>query len=499
MTQILNIDSGNFSNTVLQDVQEIRIQEAGYENAIQSRSNDKKKEYLDCLPYFEYSMGGNLKFYKEHLQHDFELEDKVFGSMNNLEPRVRQSSHSDNDSEPESLRYARKPQEKVMPIINTITEEPELSFDDYSSIYQPEFMLNINSQSLVKEMPKKALIENAYLKKAIDNKKKDKSADQNLCQDISDSISKTLVNNVEIHVASKSKVLPVGKGNDVLNKHEDCMFDYQSPLVTTNTKQLEKPQIKSKLNKSTENQRLMSENFDKNTTFSIKNETTSFKLKAVKITNNETTAKHNINETFPTQKQSKTPLDHTSSAPAKNKMRLKYRAQMTDFKEKSKKLGQEEGYNSKNVVMPQLTRKNILPRSKNIQSTDKAQVGSFLSDSEMNIDMVKFNNKDLFDELELTKQTLSEKTLKRSTEFYPESPISEVHFFKTPCSTRHNSLETFEQLESECIEQNIEQVSVNFVIISFCSNIEDGRTGADNASHVIGICIFMYICNGQLF
>ena len=155
MKQILNIDSNSFSNTVLQDVQKIRIQESDFENSVQPLSTDKKKEplKLDGPTYFEYSMGGNLKFYKEHLQKDFELKKKVY-YVKNQRQQLRKTSHSDNDSEPESLRYFHKPQERVIPVVNTIAEEPELSFDNYSSIYQPEFMLNINSQSLAKRNPK---------------------------------------------------------------------------------------------------------------------------------------------------------------------------------------------------------------------------------------------------------------------------------------------------------------------------------------------------------
>jgi hypothetical protein len=94
---------------------------------------------------------------------------------------------------------------------------------------------------------------------------------------------------------------------------------------------------------------------------------------------------------------------------------------------------------------------NSLPCAANNQRSVKPQE-NFLS--MLNIDTTTmFDNTDLFEELEMTtEKMLSEPKRNKDAEFYPESPISELHFFKTPCSTRHNSLETFEQLESECIE-----------------------------------------------
>ena len=74
----------------------------------------------------------------------------------------------------------------------------------------------------------------------------------------------------------------------------------------------------------------------------------------------------------------------------------------------------------------------------------------------------------MFEELgKAAEKKLSESKPKKDAEFYPESPVSELHFFKTPCSTRHNSLETFEQLESECIQERDKQVrNMHFGLIS---------------------------------
>ncbi|XP_046847095.1 uncharacterized protein LOC124440708 [Xenia sp. Carnegie-2017] len=153
--QIVNIDSDIFRSTLLEDVKEIRIQE-NYDDTEKNESyliSDENTKGNNYPIYFEYSMGGNLQCYKEHLKKNFVLENKSRCAKDSEIQRSRKTSHSDYDSEPESLRYARKPQENMPHAVNAITEEPELLFDYYSSIYQPEFMLNINSDSFCDDLP----------------------------------------------------------------------------------------------------------------------------------------------------------------------------------------------------------------------------------------------------------------------------------------------------------------------------------------------------------
>ena len=480
MKQILNIDSDSFSATILQDVQEIRIQESDqFENSVHSHS--QKEESLDCPTYFEYSMGGNLKFYKEHLQQDFEMENHVYSTKNQRQ-RLRKSSHSDNDSEPEALRYAHKAQEKVVPAVNTISEEPELSFDDYSSIYQPEFMLNINSKSLVKEMPKHGLGDNKerakgkeIMDKVKNNEHKIASWSQNF---VGDSSPENVAENLEVHIISKSNNQPAVKQN-ILSKSHEQMFDYHSPLVKTkrNGKQLENKELepvhdKSKGMKSVENKSGENEGM-KSVKSRGNQETMSVKRDQNKTKNKMTNLKPRQPKTIQSSTESNVGVKNISSNDHPSLKRKKIVNNMTppllkktESKKDSKdglKKATERRKTSKNLIpkmesnsdVSRFYEENSLPCAANNQRSVKPQE-NFLS--MLNIDTTTmFDNTDLFEELEMTtEKMLSEPKRNKDAEFYPESPISELHFFKTPCSTRHNSLETFEQLESECIEGCVE-------------------------------------------
>lgn len=492
MKQILNIDSDSFSTTVLQDVQEIRIQESDqFQNLVQPLSNYQEKESFHCPTYFEYSMGGNLKFYKEYLQQDLELENKIY-SVKNRRQRLRKTSHSDNDSEPEALRYACKPQEKVMPVVNTIAEEPELSFDDYSSIYQPEFMLNINSKSLVKEMPKHALGDRVDKELMGNKRRNDKHTIASWSQDlIEDSPPENVVEDLEVRVVNKSMSLPAVKQNAVITNHED-MFVYHSSSVKTkrNSKQLENQEMKSLQGKSKGNQEIKSSQLDKNK-ICTENKTVSSKPGQPKTTQSRDESKvaeaKIILSKEKSSAQKKSIINHTTPSPpcrkAEIKKESKDRAKKSSAEriEKSKKLIHTKELDNKKYSSILSEDKNTLPDAENNQTSIESQ-DNFLS--MLSTDTTTFfDNVDLFKELGTGEKKLGEPKLKADAEFYPESPISELNFFKTPCSTRHNSLETFEQLESECIEDIAKQVRNihaslipwnNFCCCSYCDTEYSG-------------------------
>lgn len=473
MKQILNIDSDSFSTTVLQDVQKIRIQESDFENSVQSLPTDKKKESLksDYPTYFEYSMGGNLKFYKEHLQQDFELEKKV-SSIKNPRQQPRKTSHSDNDSEPESLRYSHKPQERVLPVVNTIAEEPELSFDDYSSIYQPEFMLNINSQSLAKEIPKHSLDERVYDENPADRRGKKEHKISSWSQDfIEESSPENVMEHVEVHIVNKSEVLPREKENFVLTKHHDDVFDYQSSLnslkIKTNCKQLNNQEI----NRSKGNQEIKLIKSDKNNA-GTKKQTASPKPRQPKAINssveNRDTQTKNIlsKESSPAQKQRFKDKSDDSAPPLRKPENIEIESRSkikkpVERKEKSINSIQKKKFDNEKHTLRPVKKETLLPSFEK----NEAQLSTRLSINPT----VMFDNSDfVFDELSTVEKKLSEPKLVKDADFYPESPISEVSFFKTPCSTRHNSLETFEQLESECIKDSVEEViNCIFIVLVF--------------------------------
>ena len=482
---MLNIDSDSFSTTVLQDVQEIRIQESDqFENSAHSLSNYQKEESLDCPTYFEYSMGGNLKFYREHLQQDFEMEDQVF-SIKNQRQRQRKSSHSDNDSEPEALRYVRKPQEKVVPVVNTISEEPELSFDDYSSIYQPEFMLNINSKCLVKEIPKHGFEDNKGRddNKGIDDKmKNDKHKIASWSQNfIEDSSPENIAENLRVQIISKSNINLPSVEQNIVSKSPEYMFGYSSSLVETkrNGKQLknkdsepahekkkDNQEIKSVEDKSKGNQEMKLVKRDQNKT---KNKIVTSKPRQPKTIENSAESNVKVKTILSKENSSlkKTKIvNHMAPLlPKKNEIKkgTKDRTKKTLEKmETPKKLLPNKELNSDPSVPCQ--DKNTFPTTANYQTSVKPQE-NFLS--RLNMDTTSmFDNIDLFEELEMTTERMfSEPKQNKDAHFYPESPISELHFFKTPCSTRHNSLETFERLESECIEDSVQVRNAMF----FCT------------------------------
>ena len=477
MKQILNIDSDSFSTTVLQDVQKIRIQESDFANSVQPLPTDRKKELLksDYPTYFEYSMGGNLKFYKEHLQLDFELEKK--GSfIKNLRQQQRKTSHSDNDSEPESLRYSHKPQEKVIPVVNTIAEEPELSFDDYSSIYQPEFMLNINSQSLAKEIPKHSLDERVYDKKPADKRKKKEYKISSWSRDfIEDSSPENVLEHAEVHIVNKSKNSPREKENVALKKHDGDVFDYQSSSlkIQTNCEQLNNQEIVSIQNKGYGNQEIKTVKSDQNSNADTKKQTVSPKPRQPKVISSsvqykDTQTKNTLaKESSSAQKQrfkDKSNDSALSLRKLENKIESKSKVKKpVERKEKSINYIQKKKFGNEKHPMRPVKKETLSPSFKNNEAKDKTNE-NVLSRLSINTTTMFDNDDFVFDELSAVEKKLSEPKLIKDADFYPESPVSELNFFKTPCSTRHNSLETFEQLESECIKDSVEEVT-NYIFI----------------------------------
>ncbi len=493
MKQILNIDSDSFSTTVLQDVQEIRIQESDqFENSVQPLSNYPKKISFNYPTYFEYSMGGNLKFYKEHLQQDIELENKVY-SVKNPRQRLRKPSHSDNDSEPEALRYACKPQEKVTPVVNTIAEEPELSFDDYSSIYQPEFMLNINSKSLVKEIPKIGLRDRVNNKEMKDRRRTDKHKIASWSQDlIEDSPPENVMENLEVHVVSKPNDFPAAKQNVVLTNHED-MFDYHSSSAKTkrHSKRLENQEIEPVQNTSKGNQgiKLVQDKSKGNQEMkSVQDKSRgNEEMKPVKIDKNKVGTKNKTVSLKTRQPKTIQGSDRSNVAEDKNILSkenssakkknivnhitpssLKKAKSKKESKDRAKKTTERTEIPKKLIQTKQLDNNYESICFKDTAANNETCVkpqDDFVS--RLSIDTI-LDNTDLFEELgKAAEKKLSESKPKKDAEFYPESPVSELHFFKTPCSTRHNSLETFEQLESECIQERDKQVrNMHFGLIS---------------------------------
>lgn len=471
MKQILNLDSDSFTTTVLQDVQEIRIQESNdcFENSVQPTFNYKKNEPFVFPEYFEYSMGGNIKFYKEHLQHATELENRIF-PFKKLGQRLRKSSHSDNDSEPESQRYARKSQEKVIPAVNTISEEPELSFDDYSSIYQPEFILNINSETLVKEIPGNISGENVGRKKE-EIKERKKSNKSNVASwsknFIEENSPENAVENVDVHVKqTESKILPAVKQNTVFTNHEVFTFYSTSVEETPKRKSRRNQDVASEEDKDSMNTHKKSVKLDKSQ-LSKKNSTKTVKIQNPrKIIQSEESNIIKVKAVLPNEKSSQRKQDkdvlHSSTFPprkAENRNEKKDRVKKPEKEEKSKELSQRKKFDSGKHILIQSSKDECLSRAEG-NSASENKKGSFLSRLTISTTPNIFYDVDLFEELETVEKTFREARKKNET-FYPESPVSEVHFFKTPCSTRHNSLETFEQLENECIEDGNNQVRAN--------------------------------------
>ncbi|XP_028393863.1 muscle M-line assembly protein unc-89-like [Dendronephthya gigantea] len=458
--QILNLDSDSFTTTVLQDVQEIRIQETNdcFETSIQPTFNYTKNESFVLPEYFEYSMGGNIRFYKEHLQHASERENRI-SPFKKLGQRLRKSSHSDNDSEPESQRYARKSQEKVIPLVNTISEEPELSFDDYSSIYQPEFILNINSENLVKEIPGNISGENVVRrnKEEIKDRKKNNENNGASCSKnlIEENSPKNVVENVDVHVKqTKSEIVPPVKEDAFFTNHD--VFTFYSTSVEENPKRKFRKNQDFALEEDKDNKNTLKKAVKiGKSEVSRKNLTTSVKIqKPRKVIQSEESNVIKAKDVLPSEKFSHRKQDkdvlHCSTSPlrkAENRIEKKDRARKPQKKEKPRDLSQLKKFDSE---------KHLLSRTEDNSTSDNKK-GSFLSRLNISTTPITFDDCDLFEELETIEKTINDEPRKKDETFYPESPISEVHFFKTPCSTRHNSLETFEQLENECIEDDNNQ------------------------------------------
>lgn len=553
--QVLNIDSNRFITLVRQDMQEIRIQDLDqFQNSVQPLMN-----YLTkcCFPtYFEYSMGGNLRFYKEHLQQDFELKNKLY-SLKNSRQQLRKSSHSDNDSEPEALRYVLKPPDTA-PVVNTIAEEPELSFDDYSSIYQPELMLNINSKSLVQEAPKIALRD--YNREIEDTRKNDRhlSKPSSWSPDLIDDPSPVrLLENLTVltsnqkdmfenYTSSIQRETYARKKLDSKDKPSKENVEMRPvPDKTTEKKMSKNMSLQSQLNKK-EQEKKSSEDtsiggkkvmntFGEKST--LKQELRSVEKKDKSVNQNriliqdkskerdeiinlvqdkmnsaegkgkeEEQKKKPIHDIRQAKKESinkckavgckprqpntlqrsekyakagnKTVLKEKSSKQAKkeyinnpspsppNEIKLKM-----DLSEKSEKktessirsllLENDMRAAYYDTVRPQV--KNTSPSAIDNHSVSNSPVYMFSMDTNRIFDDV-----DLFEGLEIAcDKKLSEQT-DNDEEFYPASPISELHFFKTPCSTRQNSLEIFEKIESECIDlDNIKKVSDIFIHVLY--------------------------------
>ena len=137
-------------------------------------------------------MGGNLKFYKEHFMKDYLIakscskshrsttNSSALGSppreqrnhttnypaLGCLPREQRNRSISDQDSDPEALRFSQKYQTHgtngdVMEQSNTA----DLSFDHYSTIYQPEFLLNVAQRPHQNHVIGDILEEHVVLKK----------------------------------------------------------------------------------------------------------------------------------------------------------------------------------------------------------------------------------------------------------------------------------------------------------------------------------------------
>lgn len=385
--QILNVDSDSFSTTLLQDVKEFRIQESISENL----TGTSLPETQIWPTNFEYSMGGNLKFYKKHLKRDH-LGSKL-PTVSYLR-RQRNISTSDNDSEPESLRYSRK---SLMPsTVDIITEEreAELSFDNYSTIYQPEFLLNIRSQSLVKQAPNEI-----------------REAKQ--CEEITDSGKPK-----ENRTSNISVEKPIEKRKPKANKTDN--ISVKKPV------EKRKPTLKSK-RPAVANVIKEEEVFDYDG--------------------------YTCSEGKENTKKDKYPLRHDDR---------QHRNELFIKEEELKTIGNKLE-TEKNKAIKKSKEKKFRTNTSVLATTDVVS-GNVTENMAQDFfpsfnkhDNVVRDNTNWTEEINIRNENnfVGETRKHEATYFYPESPIAEVDFFKTPCSTRHNSLESLTGLEN-CGEESSE-------------------------------------------
>ena len=275
-----------------------------------------------------------------------------------------------------------------------------------------------------------------------------------------------MLEHVEVHVVNKSKILPRAKENVVSTKHDGDLFDYQSSSLKlkTNSKQAHNQEIKSVQNKSKRNKEMIKSN--KNNSV-IEKQTISPKPRQPKaiqssVENKDTLTKNTLSkESFSAQKEKNKNKSSDSVPPLRkpeNKIDSKRKVRKpVERKENSINLIQEKEFDYDEPVLRTVKKEPLVSSFKDSEAKGKTQENLT---PRLNVNRTTmFGNDDfLFDELSTVEKKLSEPKLKKDADFYPESPISELNFFKTPCSTRHNSLETFEKLESECIKDSVEEV-----------------------------------------
>ena len=317
-------------------------------------------------------MGGNLKFYKKHLKQDY-FETKI--SHARYLRHERKISHSDNDSDPESLRYSRKYLAPSNDDVIAEEHDVELSFDDYSTIYEPEFLLNVKPQPMVQETTNPTL--DTRQTNETREKRKTKENKKNTAASFENGLSPW----------SKE---PLTTGYDV---KEQPVFDYYASIGERET---------------SKNDELI----QKQNSISSHNELVSEKKKIVRL-KTEKKCKFRQSSKIPNKKNEESHLRTSKNIP--------------------------EASQTIHVNVEENCKKHL-----SLRLHDK-YINDIGDDSGWNGEVKMKHNAKVEEDKDVT-------------EFYPESPVAEINFFKTPCSTRHNSLEILTDMKEDSEESSDKEV-----------------------------------------
>ena len=336
-------------------------------------------------------MGGNVKFYKEHLEQDF-FKRKI-PTVSCLRPQSKVSL-SDQDSDPESLRYSRRIQSQNTVDVIMEEREAELSFDNYSTIYQPEFLLNVKSQPLIIKSSSKA----RGTRQVVETRDM-RNVQENETISIAAKISLE-----EIKVDRDSE--PSKPSNTVSGIDEQPVFDYDL------------------------------------CSYIPRKENTKAKEDKVPL-------RHNV---IPCRK----PLiikenKFLESKPKKiEKVKKLVKSKILDKEQETEQnLGSNENFSKTNDILSM----NINENSEENISLSFNKQNIFSSEDTFWYCERKINDHDGVD------------SRKEAEQFYPESLKAEANFFKTPCSTRYNSLESFTDLEQNEPEDTSKEVNFKHTVI----------------------------------